>query len=239
MEWMTAVRDHPDRPPAMQRHVLLCLALRMDWRSGTGWASALQLAADAGVSEHTARRATVWGRRPCSCGGAECAEHGLLHRTSRGHRRGDGTAAASGWELALPPQPATDGRLRPSQPASGAVSTGQWPASLPATGHRPSRPGPSRPGPSAARELAAATIRLAYPDATDDEIGIIITERESSGARSVGAVLTHELTQRTLRLPCDRDGPASHTAACRSGTSPSCSMDWCACRCHIKPAAAP
>jgi len=77
--WLVAVRDHPDRPPMAQRYVLACLALRMDWLTGRGFASTGQLAADSDAEERTIRRATGWAR-----------DTGLLLRTRRGHRLGNG-----------------------------------------------------------------------------------------------------------------------------------------------------
>lgn len=140
MTWMTAVRDHPGRPSTMQRHVLLCLALRMDWRTGTGFASAAQLAADADASEDTAQRATTWARG-----------HELLYRTRRGHRTGDGQVVASEWELTLPSQTRTGAGLSGPQTRSGRASNPQGPPSQTRTGAAPSRPSPSRPRSSAAR----------------------------------------------------------------------------------------
>ena len=82
---------------------------------------------------------------------------------------------------------------------------------------------------------AAAIIRKSYPDATDDEIEIMIKDRISHGARSVEAVLAAEAERGTLRLPCD-DGPGRHSAACRDGDPGGCAYDWCECRCHTQPA---
>jgi hypothetical protein len=108
--WLTAVRDHPERPAAHQCHVLTMLALRMDWKTGCGFASTGQLVADAEAAERTVRRATSWARRSA-----------LLLQTRRGHRLGNGQVAASEWQLT---QPATPDLLT-SQPANGATSTGQ------------------------------------------------------------------------------------------------------------------
>jgi hypothetical protein len=121
MEWLAAVRDHPEKPAPMQCHVLTMLAVRMDWTTGTGFVSVTQMAGDAGASEHTAKRATSWARHPCECQetGAECAEHRLLHRTKRGHRMYNGETKASEWALTLPVQGGTDGTLR--QGASDSV----------------------------------------------------------------------------------------------------------------------
>ena len=85
----------------------------------------------------------------------------------------------------------------------------------------------------------ADIIRAVYPSATDDEIEILIKDREDHGARSVVAVLDYEIRESTLRLPCDRsssyDGVQPHSQACRDGDPGRCGMDWCACRCHTEP----
>jgi hypothetical protein len=109
--WLVAIRDHPERPAPLQCHVLTMLALRMDWKTGTGYASTGQLMTDAKVAESTVRRATSWARKT-----------GLLIQTRRGHRLGSGQVAASEWKLT---QPVTGERLTSSQPVNGAISTGQ------------------------------------------------------------------------------------------------------------------
>ncbi len=115
------IRDHPDRPPALQRLVLYCLALRMDWETGCGFASTETLAADASAEERTVRRATRWGRQA-----------DLLLQTRRGHYISPETSVASEWQLTGPgypqdrTQPATGGRLadptgqngRPNRPVA-------------------------------------------------------------------------------------------------------------------------
>ena len=70
--WLAAVRDHPDRPPPMQRHALTCLVRRIDWKTGTGAASAAELAADAGCSERTVMEGDQLGapRPPAGADGA-------------------------------------------------------------------------------------------------------------------------------------------------------------------------
>jgi hypothetical protein len=89
--WLKAVRDHPDRPGPAERLVLECLVLRLVWRTGEGYASVTQLAADAGCCERTAKRALWWA-----------LEHGLAVRTKRGHALRDGSGMASEWRLCLP-----------------------------------------------------------------------------------------------------------------------------------------
>jgi hypothetical protein len=111
MTWMTAVRDHPERPAATQVHVLFALALRMDWSTGQGFASTGQLASDAQCEERTVRRATGWARK---------AE--MLVQSRRGHRLGNGKVIASEWCLAMPvDNHVSTGQGRPVE----KISTGQ------------------------------------------------------------------------------------------------------------------
>jgi hypothetical protein len=86
--WLKAIRDHPDRPAALQRHVLTMLALRMDYKTGRGFASVAQLGADADAGKSTVVRATGWARREA-----------LLIRTRKGHRIDAERKAASEWQL--------------------------------------------------------------------------------------------------------------------------------------------
>jgi hypothetical protein len=244
LEWMTLVRDHPDRPPPDQRYVLGCLALRLDWDTngkhvpGHGFASVGQLVKDSGHGERTVRRATEWAR-----------EHDMLDRLTRGHHLGPGAATNSEWRLRRPSQPATGNGLDDSQPvtADGLDSSPQPANRDTPTGQsrhpnrsveqhypRPDHPRPDHPS-ARTRDPADLIIRAVYPSATDDEIEIIIKDRIARGARSAAAVLAHEADQGTLRLPCDQGGPGRHSDACRDGDSSRCGMDWCNCRCHTQP----
>jgi len=103
--WLVAVRDHPDRPPPMQRHVLAMLALRMDWAAGAGFCGIRDLMADADVSKRTVMRATSWA----------IGKHFLV-RTRRGHYINAQATIASQWQLT---QGATTGTLGQSQGANG------------------------------------------------------------------------------------------------------------------------
>jgi hypothetical protein len=151
--WMAAVRDHPQRPPSEQRHVLMNLALRLSWETSTGFASARQLAADVGCDERTVRRATAWARAS-----------GMLIRTKRGHRLGDGSVLASEWRLTTP-QPDSDVRL--IEPLSTGQSTclnRTTAPSQPDTPTPPSRPSSSRPNSSAEPIDVAAMIAKTKAD---------------------------------------------------------------------------
>lgn len=89
--WLVAIRDHPNRPPAHQRHVLTMLALRMDWTTGRGYVGTRDLMADADVCRNTVMRATSWAR-----------QEQLLMRTRRGHYINAQTTIASEWWLTRP-----------------------------------------------------------------------------------------------------------------------------------------
>jgi hypothetical protein len=226
--WLVAIRDHPQRPPALQRHVLTCLGLRMDWSTGRGFASAEQLAADADAEERTVRRATAWAR-------SEPA--GLLLRTRRGHRLGNGQSVSSEWQLTLPvdksSQPDTGDLLR-SQPDNGAASTGQRGRLNRTAAHPHQESSTSRSSPSPRASTAAGTIRGAFPGATDDEIETITqTIKTRHQPRNLTAYIAALAANGTLRLPCDQDGPDKHSEACRKGDGGACSQDWCTCRCHL------
>lgn len=234
---MKAVRDHPDRPPTMQRHVLHMLALRLDWETGAGFASVRVLAADADASEHTAKRATAWARSAQ-----------LLVLTRRGGRIDAERVRASEWRLMLPADSSTQGSTTGTlaQGATGGTLGTQGSSSsgpkVPmeptqgASGDGPSRPSSSRPSTSA-RVTASASIRGAFPDVTDEEIRSIfqgaIRDRHP---RDPDAYIAKLAGNGSLRLPCDRTSAAKLTAACRGGNSARCGLDWCGCRCHAKPA---
>jgi hypothetical protein len=121
---------------------------------------------------------------------------------------------------------ASRNRCSPNAPASANANAALEPSALESSSARPRAPARPR-GP-------AGMIRAAYPGATDDDIEIIIKER-TRHARSVEAVIAHEIRHGLLRLPCDRDGPQGHSNACRDGNGPACGMAGCTCRCHTEP----
>jgi hypothetical protein len=152
LAWMTAMRDHPDRPPPALFAVLACLALRVDWETGCGHASVAQLAADSGAGTRTVERATARARG-----------RGFLALEKRGHRRGDGSLRANEWRLRLPSQPDTEDGLTEvstrherriesgSQPVNQAVSTRQSDRLNPTPQHHHLDLGLQDLGPSSAR----------------------------------------------------------------------------------------
>jgi hypothetical protein len=103
--WLVAVRDHPNRPPLTQCHVLTMLALRMNWATGRGFASMQQLSADSGASEATVKRSTKWGR-----------DSGHLVQVRRGHYISAERKAATVWQLTQPGYPQAE-----SQPLTGEL----------------------------------------------------------------------------------------------------------------------
>ncbi len=77
MTWMAAVRDHPEG--ARYYKPLSLLALRLDWKTGTGYCYVEQLMADSGAEKSTVLRALARARSA-----------GLLRQTRRG----------TGWAMA-------------------------------------------------------------------------------------------------------------------------------------------
>lgn len=122
--WLRSIRDHPKRPPALQRHALAMLALRLDDRTGCGFASVVQVMADADASKATVKRATRWGR-----------DHKFLVQTKRGHRVSAERVVASEWRLALPAQglmgePLADPRAQYPPPKGSPVTPHQESVSI-------------------------------------------------------------------------------------------------------------
>jgi hypothetical protein len=118
--WLRQLDERPDRPQGRQRRqfdVLVALAGQLDAETGEGSVSMAELVKVSDVSERTARRAIGWA-----------VTAGLLRRTARGHRLGDGTAAWSCWTLLgeqaqqviSPPQPANS----KSQPVNSPRTAG-------------------------------------------------------------------------------------------------------------------
>lgn len=152
LPWMKAVRDHPQRPPSAQRDVLFCLALRLDWKTGEGFASTGQLAADADVDERTVRRATGWARKAA-----------MLVQKRRGHRTGDGGTLASEWRLTMP-QPDTGDLLSETSTGQSADLNRTEDAPQPDTATPPSGTSSSRTSSSARGADATASRPPATPE---------------------------------------------------------------------------
>ena len=204
LKWMAAVRDHPDRPPPEQCLVLDRLALRVDWKTGKGFASAAELAGDADVGERTVRRATAWARK-----------HGLLIMGKRGHRRGDGSAKATDWVLCLPSQPVTGDLLTDSSTGHGRpverISTGQSrrlnrtiATSQPVCGAAPSRPvtpRPVTPEPTGATSAAptAQTILAAFIDWDRDNGGQLTQRTRGQLAKHIDGLLAEGIAAEHIK----------------------------------------
>lgn len=115
--------------------------------SGEGTASILDVAKAAGVSERTTRRAIGWA-----------TTSGLLRRTARGHRLGDGTTASSGWLLLGEPAQPANSLPQPADPAPQPASSRSQPANSP----KAPDTGAKRPGRKATKaevKAAVATFR--------------------------------------------------------------------------------
>lgn len=112
--WLTLIRDHPERPPAHQFHVLTMLALRMDWTTGAGFCGIRDLMADADVARDTVMRATTWAR-----------DKQLLIRTRRGHYINAQTTIASQWQLTQGVSTATLGQSQSRNGSNPRSQSGQ------------------------------------------------------------------------------------------------------------------
>lgn len=233
--WLKAVRDHPDRLDHAQYRALACLALRLDWVTGEGFASIAEVAADADCGERTARRAITWA-----------CEHELLVRTAQGRHVGRGSSGrASEYRTCVPLQPVTRDPLPRSQQVTrdrlpglpaGHTASGSRScrASQPVTSGHPSKSNTSNSYPSkGAQASACATVHAAFPHLTADETEQIVeTITREHRPRNLGAYVKALAANGDLRLPCDRDGAGPHSEACRHGDGRDCGMDWCECRCH-------
>jgi hypothetical protein len=175
LEWLVIVRDHPARPHGAVFEVLAMLALRMKWADGTGFASNATLAEDCGGGISTVQRATKWAM------GA-----GLLERTARGHRRGDGTPSANEWRLIIPSQQVTGDRLntastghpRPIETDSQQVTDDSQQVKSPSqqvTGDHPSRPITTRPTTTRPKRAGARATRPSTADIRVAE-GLLLAE---------------------------------------------------------------
>lgn len=215
LEWMRAVRDADPPFTTARLAVLWALALRMD-STGHGFASANQLASDAGVHERTARRAID-----------EARGRGYLNRTRRGHRLGNGRAVASEWELTLPTQPVTGDLLADSQPVTGDLLTQSQPVrkhSQPVTGDRPR--GLSTRGLSASARAAA--IIANKTGATDAEaaavVALIARERQPRSIAGLVARLAADgdLGEWLARVRASRQRVELATWVASLATMPDC-----------------
>lgn len=187
---------------------------------------------------------------------ARTARHELETGGRLASRRGDGRGNLTAWTVLCLPETSplpnvgkgvnnVDPLSAPRPAPKGGQPSSERGATRPEKGGqaqhtdqpKPDR-GLNRLAKPSSSPVAAALIRSAFADVTDDEIETIISERTARGARQPFLVIRHELGNGMLRLPCDRTGPRSHTEACRSGDSGRCGRGWCECRCHVRPIAA-
>src|SRR5262245_12764434 len=208
----------------MQRHVLHCLALRMNWMTGRGFASTSQLADDADASRSTVIRSTKWA-----------VTSALLLQTRRGGRLGNGQVAASEWQLIArghTPQGVTGDTLTP-QGVNGPVSRCQQGGLKVSPGDHHQESSTSRSSSSASRTAAAAVLRV-FPGAREDEIEKIVNEiKNEYRPRDLGGYITAMAEHGDLRLPCDTTAPGRYSQACRYSDGHLCVWSWCCCRCHV------
>jgi hypothetical protein len=186
--WLMSIRDHPARPPAIQRHVLCCLALRMTWETGCGFASTAQMMADSDASKATVKRATKWGR-----------DHGHLLQTRRGQRLGSGQLVASEWRLILPAGKTVPAGPRPqgltpepyrSQGLNGPVSRAQRDGlkGSPQTPHQESVV-LQESSSSSAGARGLDLLRAVDAEATEEESAEVLNILRGQGSRDPVAVL--------------------------------------------------
>jgi hypothetical protein len=224
--WLRAVRDHPDPLDHAQYRALACLALRLDWVTGKGFASLTEVAADARCGVSTVQRAVIWARK-----------RGLLERTRQGRHIGRGSSSrASEYQTAAPAQPVTCDLLPNLAAGHQGLRSRSGKASQPVTGDHPSKSYPSKSYPSkGARASAATTVRAAFPRLTDDETEQIVkTITREHKPRDPSAYVKALAASGDLAryVPCDTTAPGPHSEACRRGDGRDCGMGWCECRCH-------
>lgn len=175
---MRAVRDADPPFTTARLAVLWALGLRMG-PNGSGFASVQTLAADAGVSPETAKRAIRDGR-----------QRGYLLQTRRGHRISDTVVVASEWQLTMPTQGVTGDTLTQTQGVTGDPlerTQGVREPTQGVTGDPPRGPTP-RGHQLAAR---AAAIIANKTGATDAEAAAVVAliERERQ-PRSITGLVT-------------------------------------------------
>ena len=152
LKWMAAVRDHPGRPSPMQCHVLNCLALRMDWQTGAGFASTGTLATDAAAGNAPS------GTRPPGRARPRCSRR-------PGAVTGSATAGRWGRNGSSGCQTST-GTQVPDEPISTGTEGGlnrHGEASQPARTAPPSRTSSSRTSSSARGRASAEGARAGAP----------------------------------------------------------------------------
>jgi hypothetical protein len=236
-----------DNLSGRQRRFLL--ALETFPRRADGWqvAGTQALAKAAGVSLNTAIRARD-----------ELAEAGLI-----GYQRGNGRGNFSAYEAHLKMIITSDGH-RPSEALkvvitsdgylSGAAQSGKGTQTASRKVPKPPNKGTQRnaltstdssaslkesslkdPAPPARAREAAAIVRAAFPDLTDDEtrqiVKTIISEHQPRDLRAYVKALAAS-GDLARYVPCDTAAPGPHSEACRHGDGAACRMDWCQCRCH-------
>jgi len=108
--WLAALYDVPGLT-ADRRDILVCLATRhLDFGTGAGYCSVATLSTVLGCHEQTVRRALETARTA-----------GLIERTKRGHRLGNGKPIASEWQIIYPPQGVTRDPLRSASTVHGST----------------------------------------------------------------------------------------------------------------------
>lgn len=239
--WIASLYEYPELTSAHRDLLAYVATKRLDFGSGAGYCSERVVADALGVNESTVRRAFAMARKL-----------GLMERTRRGHRLGDGRVISSEWQVIYPPIPTGQGSPVENSTAQESpvdpISTGQ---------RKQSQPGATDPPtgievdtgieePLSQAPTDAGLLRAAVPDADEREIEQALTDLETRHAfreiRTVRGYLktlirngdAHALIEEARSALARDEGPRSE--ACKSGSHECAYGDgdgWCTCRCHV------
>jgi hypothetical protein len=179
-QWLVALREHSSgRLDHAQYRALVSLALRLDWKSGKGFASIAEVAADADCGPATVKRAITWARG-----------RGLLERTARGHSVGRGSSArASEYLTSIPSQGITGEPLRAVSRDHGDGFKGSRMPFQGITREPPSKSSTSKSSTSSVGARATGLLREVDATVTDEESAEVLNILRGQGARDPVAVL--------------------------------------------------
>jgi hypothetical protein len=192
--WIAALYDHKELKAAHHLILIYLAARKLDYSTGAGYCSVPTLAAELGNGAATVRRALDIAQKV-----------GVLERTSRGYRRGDGTVTASTWQILYPPQPLASEQLtsistdqkRAVETASTAQNDGlnrSLAVAQPLASEHPTGSEISgSESPSDPLASALALLRAIDAAVTDDETREVIRILDGRGARDAVAVLGTEI----------------------------------------------
>jgi hypothetical protein len=178
-QWLVALREYSAGLDHAQHRALVSLALRLDWKTGEGYASIADLAADADCGPATVKRAITWAR-----------DRGLLERTARGHSIGRGSSAkASEYLTRIPSQGITREPLRAVSRDHGDGFKGSRRQSQGITHEPTSKSSTSKSSTSSGGARATDLLRAVDAHATEEESAEVLNILSGQGARDPVAVL--------------------------------------------------